>query len=210
MKSIIKALLVVLSTVLVFTASMMGTAAYFTAGASSQNIRFSVGQVSISLNTPYALAHNIVPDDPIPIEPIVTLNQGSVDSYVRLLVTLNQIDTMDAIYGTGEGTENKLDLTSLLNDPGSGWECTGSQDNTESTRTYEFRYSGAVSVASGAAFTLPAPFKSITFPGAPLMASALTEDGKQDLFADFTITIKAEAVQAAGKKADEAWSAYRP
>jgi|GEM_PF-2480743 len=206
MKSIVKALIMAASAAVLFSASMMGTAAYFTADVSSPNILFTVGQVRISLTTPYGGDQKIVPNTPNPIEPIVCVQEGSVNAYVRIFVTLNSIQTLDRLYG---GDDGKLELTDLIDKLGEGWTYKGGECRIigSDTRTYELRYENVAKAKDN----IPAPFKSVTFPG-NIVSTVSTDGEKTDvnaLFETFEMIIEAEAIQAgSAQTADDAWKIY--
>lgn len=201
MKSIVKALIVAVCAAVLFSASMMGTAAYFTADVSSPSILFTVGQVKIALNTPYSNEQKVVPGTPNRIEPIVTIQEGSVEAYVRMFVTLNLITELDQIYG---GDDGKMEFTDLIDKLGEGWTYRGGTAVDVNTRRYELRYEYPVEAKEN----IPAAFKSITFPGD--VVSTVDAEGEEvnisALFENFQMIIEAEAIQAGGAAtADDAW-----
>lgn len=174
MKFKIKTLLIVLSAVLLATASVLGTLAYLTSTDEATNT-FTVGNVTIKLdetkvNTDGTAAvpaarvqgniYHLLPGHEYIKDPTVTVLQGSEKCYVRMLVTINRqgdIDGIDALHG------KMLEIFDgyvaakwpLLNtDPAIVGD----------TRTYEFRYFEPVD-ARTIEKVLPALFAKIKVPG---------------------------------------------
>lgn len=212
MKTRSKALLLALCAVLLVTASVLGTMAYLSSQDAVTNT-FTVGSVAITLDeakvepdgTPVAGAdrvkensYKLLPGHVYDKDPMVTLLAGSETSYVKMTVTVNKANELDAIFAP-----SGADLTSIFNGYDSAtWIAKGdTKDATANTRTYEFWYKEAVG-APTADVELDALFDSITVPGTITKEQLATIEG-------MTITVNAYAIQADGfENADEAWAAF--
>ena len=212
MKTKSKALLLSLCAVLLVVASVMGTMAYLTSTDKVENT-FTVGSVSIKLdeakaNTDGTLvegadrvkanSYKLLPGHTYNKDPMVTVEDGSESSYIKMTVTFSKASALDAIFApTG------AELTSIFNGyDAANWIYKGNtKDATADTRTYEFWYKETVG-APDSDVALDALFDSITVPG------TITKDQLASI-EGMTITINAYAIQADGfKDATEAWSKY--
>ena len=211
MKTKSKALLLALCAVLLVAASVLGTMAYLTSQDQVKNT-FTVGSVSIKLDEAqvnkdgtYVNGHNtrvkaneyhLLPGHTYYKDPTVTVLKGSEESYIRMLVTINEQDDLDAIFApTG------ADLTSIFGNVSSDWTLVKETENNDDTRTYEFRYKETVA-APNADVVLDDLFETITVPGTISAEQLATIKGLQ-------ITIVANAIQADGfANADTAWAAF--
>ena len=212
MKTKSKALLLTLCAILLVTASVLGTMAFLTSNDEVVNT-FSVGSVAIKLdeakaNTDGTLvagadrvkanSYKLLPGHTYNKDPMVTVLNGSEDSYIKMTVTFSKASALDAIFAPA-GAE----LTSIFNGYDSAnWIAKGNtKDATANTRTYEFWYKEAVG-APTADVALDALFDSIKVP------ERVTGDQLAKL-ADFKITVVAEAIQADGfENADAAWAEF--
>lgn len=193
----------------VLTTSVMGTLAYLTDTDGDVNT-FTVGQVYISLDeakvnpdgTPIEGAarvkensYHILPGHTYTKDPTVTVESGSQESYIRMLITFSNATALNTIIGDN--------LTSMFNglDENIWLYETKSTDTTLDTVTYEFRYYETVGAGSDDV-ALDALFDSVTMPGT-------LDAGDLKQISDLTITAQAHAIQAAGfGTADDAWVAF--
>ena len=212
MKTKSKALLLTLCAVLLVAASMLGTMAYLTSTASVENT-FTVGSVAIKLDEAKANpdgslvegadrvkanSYKLLPGHTYNKDPMVTVLEGSEDSYIKMTVTFSKANELDAIFApTG------ADLTSIFNGYDSAnWIYKGNtKDADADTRTYEFWYKETVD-APDSDVPLDALFDSITVPGTITNEQLATIEG-------MTITVNAYAIQADGfTGAADAWSHF--
>lgn len=152
-----------------------GTLAWFTDTKDATNT-FQMGNVAIDLlengNTDYDGGlefDNIVPGDELDKE-VKVMNRGSVDSYIRLLLTTGYTEGTPQI----DGQDLSYNLLELLNINSTNW--------TLHSDGYYY-YNGAL--ASGATSELL--FDTVTIP---------TSWGNEMALADFFIDIEVEAIQA--------------
>lgn len=212
MKTKRKALLLTFCAVLLVVASVLGTIAYLTANDTVTNT-FTVGRVAINLDEAkvtedgkaVTLAervkenrYKLLPGHTYTKDPTVTVLKGSESSYIKMTVTFNKANELDAIFAP-----NGADLTSIFNGyDDANWIAKGNTKNTTAnTRTYEFWYKEAV-VAPTTDVKLDALFDFITVP------NDIT--GKQlATIQDMTITVNAYAIQADGfENAEKAWATF--
>ena len=211
MKNAKKAMLLVLCAVLLVAGSVMGTMAYLTSQDEVTNT-FTVGSVSIKLDEAqvdkdgtYVNGHDtrvkaneyhLLPGHTYFKDPTVTVLKGSDASYIRMLVTINEQNDLDAIFApTG------ADLTSIFGNVSSDWTLVKETENDDDTRTYEFRYKETVA-APDADVILDDLFETITVPSTITAEQLATIQGLE-------ITIVANAIQADGfENADDAWNAF--
>ena len=212
MKTKSKALLLTLCAVLLVTASVLGTMAFLTSNDEVVNT-FTVGSVAIKLdeakaNTDGSLvegaervkanSYKLLPGHTYNKDPMVTVLEGSEDSYIKMTVTFSKANELDAIFApTG------AELTSIFNGYDSNnWTYKGNtEDATADTRTYEFWYKETVD-APDSDVPLDALFDSITVPGSITNEQLKSIEG-------MTITVNAYAIQADGfANAEAAWAAF--
>lgn len=212
MKKKTKALMLVLCAVLLVTASVLGTMAYLTSTDEVVNT-FTVGNVAITLdeakaNTDGSLVagadrvkantYKLLPGHTYNKDPMVTVENGSEASYIKMTVTFSKANELDEIFApTG------ANLTSIFNGyDAANWIYKGNtKDATANTRTYEFWYKETVA-APTADVALDALFDSITVPGS-------VTNGQLETIEGMTITVNAYAIQADGfANADAAWAAF--
>lgn len=235
-----KALMIVLCMVLVAAVSVMGTLAYLTDRESVVNT-FTVGQVGIELDealvneqgqpikdgevtepdeadrTSEGNIYHLLPGLSYVKDPTVTVGAGSEESYVRMMVTLNNYTDLKQIFGDDFLPENYA----------SGWDRTkwipvsGTVDETADTVTYEFRYYETVDASEKTTdIELEPLFTGFTVPGTMTgeQLALLSDDPNTDAVEPaFEITVVAHAIQAAGFAADTennltaedvAWAAF--
>ena len=212
MKTKSKALLLSLCAVLLVVASVMGTMAYLTSSDKVTNT-FTVGNVAIKLdeakvNTDGTLvagadrvkanSYKLLPGHTYNKDPMVTVLDGSEESYIKMTVTFSKASALDAIFAP-----DGANLTGIFNGyDAANWIAKGStKDATADTRTYEFWYKATIEAPKGKGDVALEPlFTSITVPGTITKEQLATIEG-------MTITVNAYAIQADGfKDAAEAWS----
>lgn len=220
MKKMKKALLLVLCAVLLIGATVAGTMAYLTSQDTVVNT-FTVGNVAIELHETgeddFTLNGkevvglkdlHLVPGRTVDKDPTVTVKANSEPCYVRMKVTVGNVDSLKAAFNgltyTGvHGTDLPYEINGMFNlhllvD---GWQAENWAFESYSNGVYEFRYVGTVA-KSTADTELPALFTDIVIPG------DMTNEGIAEL-ADVTITVVAEAIQAEGfDSADDAWANF--
>lgn len=214
MKTAKKAMLMTLCAIILVVATVFGTMAYLTSDDEVVNT-FTVGNVAIKLDEAKvgtdgkALtgadatrvkenSYKLLPGHVYDKDPTVTVLAGSEESYVKMTVTVNKANELDAIFAPGGAN-----LTSIFG----GYDATNwidkgnTKDATANTRTYEFWYKEAVG-APTADVALDALFDSITVPDSITKEQLATIEG-------MTITVNAYAIQADGfATADAAWEAF--
>ena len=212
MKTKSKALLLTLCAALLVAASVLGTMAYLTDTDTVTNT-FTVGKVDIKLdeakaNTDGSLvegaarvkanSYKLLPGHTYNKYPMVTVEDGSEASYIKMTVTFSKASALDAIFAlTG------ADLTSIFNgyDSANWIYKDNTKDATADTCTYEFWYKETVGAPDGDV-ALDALFDSITVPGTITNEQLATIEG-------MTITVNAYAIQADGfANAEAAWAAF--
>lgn len=219
MKTKKKALVITLSAALLVAVSILGTVAYLTSQDTVVNT-FTVGKVDIDLDEAdvdeYGVEipsadrvkgneYKLVPGHTYVKDPTVTVMKGSEESYIRMLVTINNLTDIKAIFGSDflpqnyvEGWDNSV------------WVPAGLvEDASADTVTYEFRYYTTVDAREVAEnVTLPALFTKFTLPGevdTEGLAKLSGEDGKDTL----QITVVGHAIQKdTFEDANEAWAAF--
>ncbi len=237
MKSKHKALLLSLCAVLLVAATVFGTLAYLTDTEAVKNT-FTVGSVGLSLDEAdvkpdgsyetnhdsrvQANEYHLLPGHTYYKDPTVTVDAKSEDAYVRMIVTVENIDKLKAalpyietIIGD-DGTTHQVvnsqyyadgSTTFLLQMLCGGWgantwlfeDYTEKADGTEGY--YEFRYKEVVKKSENAT-KLPDLFETITVPGE-------IDNEHLAYLADVEIVVAAHAIQADGfDSADEAWAAF--
>lgn len=221
MKKTTKALLIVLCVVLLVAGSVMATLAYLTDTDKVVNT-VTVGKVDITVDesevTPdgepvegadrvEGNEYHLIPGQTYVKDPTMTVKQGSEESFVRMLVTINCLSELKAIFGDDFLPENYV----------SGWDRSiwipesVTEDAATNTATYEFRYYKTVDASEAAADIVLEPlFTSFTLPGEVTGEELAT-------IADLEIVAVGNAIQtlgfaddaAAGTTAeDAAWAAF--
>lgn len=212
MKTRTKALIIVVSVMLLISATVAATIAFLTDRDSAVNV-FTVGNVNIKLDEapvdengvadPEAdrvqkNEYHIIPGGEYDKDPMVTVLENSEESYVRMLVTVDKLAEFDAIFAP-EGA----DLASIFTGVSDKWIYFGeSEDETANTITYEFRYATTAAATGDGEVALEPLFTGIKIP------EFLT--GEQlAAVAGFEISVEAHAIQAKSfADANEAWSAF--
>lgn len=213
MKTKSKVLLLSLCAVLLVAATVMGTVAYLTSQAEVTNT-FTVGDVQIKLDeavvdkngnpaggrTDQGNDYHLIPGQTYTKDPTVTVLANSENSYVRMLVTLNNYADLKTVFGDNFLPQNYV----------SDWDketwvpvLTPVIDTAKDTITYEFRYNGIVPMADKDTELEPL-FETFTLPGT-------VDNADLKLLNDpaFEIKVVGHAIQSATfKDADEAWAAF--
>ena len=215
MKNTKKILLICICVIAVLTVSVVGTLAYLTDTDYAVNT-FTIGQVSISIDeakvnadgTPVAGAdrvkaneYHILPGLKYTKDPTVTVDGGSEDAYVRMILTVHNASDVQAIltkYNLG-------DFSVLIG----GWDKNTwlyegfTEDTTNNTISFEFRYKEVVAKSATDA-KLIALFDTLIVPG------EITGEEMKDLYdGGFKMEVFGHAIQAAGfDTEDAAWDAF--
>lgn len=221
MKSKHKALLLSLCAVLLVAASVFGTIAYLTDTEAVKNT-FTVGSVGLSLdetdvkpdgtldtgNRVQANEYHLLPGHTYIKDPTVTVDAGSEDAYVRMMVTVENIAKLKEALPDTKYYSNGVFLLQMLcvdeNDvctwDADTWQM-ASYSEKGNAGIYEFRYKDVVE-KSEKATVLPDLFTHITVPG------EIDNDDLKKLD-DVEIVVTAHAIQADGfDNAQEAWEAF--
>lgn len=211
-----KTILIVAAMLLVAALSIGGTLAYLTSRTGEVMNTFTIGDVKITLtetstaskdgtilagtkveddNGFVGYKYHILPGLKYDKEPVVTVVKGSEDCYVRAFITISNSREFDAIFAANGLTMDKVldfnttNWTPLMDAP---------VDHIKNTRTYEVRYKAPVTdVPENADKVLEALFTTLTVP------ESITNEQLATI-KDFTVTIKAEAIQADGFTTAEA------
>lgn len=210
MKTRTKVLGLMMAAVLLVTATVFGTMAYLTSKDTVTNT-FTVGKVQITLDeAPVNTAgevqtgervkentYKLMPGHTYAKDPTVTVKAGSEESYIRMLVTISNIDNVKAALGDDFLPENFV----------TGWDrnewiSTGTvKTNDDGSATYEFRYKATVAAPENDV-VLDDLFESFTIP------SNVDNDGL-DKLNNVQVTVVAQAIQADGfEDATAAWNAF--
>ena len=223
MKTKGKALLLVLCAMLLVVASVLGTLAYLTYTTQTVENTFVVGKVSIALDeaevdeygknangrTTTGNEYTLLPGHTYIKDPTVTVNAESELAYVRVLVTVDNMNSLTAAfpqtsYPEFYGADGTFLLQMLCCDETGA--CTWDPDTWAyagyENGVYEFRYVGSKSdngvVDAGAGDVVLEPlFTDITVPG---FVSNQKADGEAksaiELLSEVDINIVAHAIQA--------------
>lgn len=212
MKTGKKALLMTLCAVLLIVASVMGTVAYLTSSDTVTNT-FTVGNVKITLDEArvdeYGVAaspavrvdantYKLLPGHEYTKDPTVTVIKGSEKSYIRMLVTVSNIDALKAAFPEEKYADFYNGNIFLLQKLVTGWDSAvwvstnEVKVGTDKSCVYEFRYNTTVDASKATADKVLEPlFKTIVIPDS-VDGTALA---KLD---QVKITVTAEAIQADG------------
>ena len=207
MKNKTKVLGLLLAAILLVSTTVLGTMAYLTDTQEVKNT-FTVGNVAITLDeavidangaatatrTTQGNEYHLLPGHTYDKDPTVTVKEGSEESYIRMIVTVNEKADLDAI---------GVDIATVFQ--GYDLEKWGTPSETNNvaanTRTYKFRYANTVSAAAGDVKLEPL-FTSIVIPG------DITNEQLESIN-DLEINIVAQAIQADGfEDAAAAWAAF--
>lgn len=212
MKTKKKVLLVSLCVVLLGVVSIVGTLAYLTSKDEVVNT-FTVGKINITLDEadvdeygkeiPDAARveeneYKLIPGHTYVKDPTVTVVKRSEESYVRMLVTINNLADLKTIFGEKFLPQNYVE----------GWDSevwvpVKTTENEDDTVTYEFRYKEPVSTVGAEDDMILEPlFTKLTLPG-EVTAEQL------EFIQDLQITVVGHAIQKdTFADADAAWAAF--
>lgn len=230
MRSKNKALLLLLCAVLLVAVSVFGTLAYLTDHETVRNT-FTVGSVGLKLDEAdvkpdgtyetdaakrvQTNEYHLLPGHTYIKDPAVTVEKGSEEAYIRMIVTVNNLDLLkkalpdSKYYADLDGDDQTDDFAlELLLDNSWNGEAWPSFKYTESadgkTGTYEYRYHTTVDASDAADDVKLEPlFEKIKIPGEMDNTHLVYLD-------DVEIVVNAHAIQADGfeNNEDGAWTAF--
>lgn len=215
----IKTYAIVLSAIALVTMSILGTVAYLKDSAAMKNT-FTVGKVDIRLDeaivdengvavgdldqdgkkdrTETGNKYHLIPGKSYVKDPTITIEKGSEESYVRVLVTVNCYKELCTIFEKPflpqylvEGLDEQV------------WVPMGmiSEDEEANKATYEFRYYKTVT-GKEAELELTPVFTKFFVPGTITGEELAT-------IANLEMDIEGHAIQATGfENATEAWDSF--
>ena len=220
MRSLRKPLLILAAIVLVVSAGVYATVAFMTDTEEITNT-FTVGKVNISLDeaivdpvsgkplggrTDDKNTYHLMPGRTYTKDPTVTVDEGSEDCYVRMVVLVNR---RSELYKSFKGLLNLVNYyTPGAANPTHGesfWKLYKEPQplakDPANTLVYEFRYHKPINNVTGDIVLEPL-FTSFTIPGETTGSDLL---GIQDL----EIVVQAHAIQSDGfASAEAAWAAF--
>lgn len=220
-----KALLLFISAVLLVAVSVFGTFAYltdkdvvtntFTVGA----VGLSLDEAEVNLDGTYKNGHDtrvkgnaykLLPGHTYYKDPTVTVDAGSEDAYVRMIVKVEGVDQLKLAlpysngskYYSDDGSETFLFQSLCGNWDDSTWLYEGyTESENGQDGYYEFRYKEIVTKSDNAT-VLDDLFETITIPGE-------IDNSKLAYLSNLQIIVNAHAIQADGfTNADAAWAAF--
>lgn len=227
MKKTTKVLLLLLCAVMLVAGSVMGTLAFLTDKDDVTNT-FTVGNVQIDLyesivdemgnktggRTDEGNSYHLLPGHTYTKDPTVHILEGSEESYVRMIVKVQNYSNLKAAMPADKYPEYYNGDDFLLQYLVGGWDAsTWVSTNViavaDDVATYEFRYkesvAGPVKDADDTTVSelaLPALFQTITVPGT-------VNNTELANLQNVTIFVEANAIQADGfANADAAWAAF--
>lgn len=244
MKTKTKALALALCAVLLVVGTVFATMAYLTSTDTVVNT-FTVGQVHIKLDEApvdtngkettgarvQENSYKLLPGHEYDKDPMVTVMNGSEESYVRMRVTVQNYEGLKNAFHSDIADENNVAVFLLQNfvkgwDP-AVWVYEGFDAKTS---TYEFRHAGTVTEEDDTddsttnwelepLFTEIFLADEVTNDQLKYLYYELDEDGNLKVDTEtgewiqldepFAVTIVAEAIQSAGfESADKAWEAF--
>ena len=229
MKNLKKIVALLLCAVLLVAGSVAGTLAYLLAQSEPVNNTFTVGNVEIKLDeaktNEYGVAvvpeervvendYKLIPGHTYTKDPTVHILEGSEESYVRMIVKVQNYSNLKAAMPADKYPEYYNGDDFLLQYLVGGWDAsTWVSTNViavaDDVATYEFRYkesvAGPVKDADDTTVSelaLPALFQTITVPGT-------VNNTELANLQNVTIFVEANAIQADGfANADAAWAAF--
>lgn len=206
-----KALILALCAIVVMVGSVLGTLAFLTDRDTVVNT-FTVGNVDITVDEADVdlngeptggsrvkeNKYHLIPGSTYIKDPTMTVKSGSEEAYVRMLVKINCMAELDAIFAP-----QGADLLSIFNGHDAAtWLYEGvKRDAASNTVTYEFRYKEPV-VPGSTDVALDALFESITVPG-------FVSGEDLETVKDLEISVVGHAIQKANlADEDAAWAAF--
>ena len=211
MKTRTKALLLVMSALLLVVSTVFATMAFLTSKDEVKNT-FTVGKVAITLDETdvdiygeeagtervKANEYKLLPGHTYIKDPTVHVKANSEDSYIRMLVTITDYEDVLTVFGADflpqyfvGGWDNAI------------WVSTQEVKVDNNTATYEFRYYKTVDTLNGQDLDLEPLFTTITVPGT-------VKNDALALLEEMDINVVAQAIQADGfgGDANAAWAAF--
>lgn len=206
MKKTTKALAIASGAVVLVAGSVLGTLAFLTDSEQAVNT-FTVGNVQIELlekdidgsdsdgdGDGYDLKneYHLYPGATYTKDPTITVEEGSENAYVRMILTVYNASGVEALGG----------YTEFIDGISTDWTAYGGPvENTDNSVSYEFRYKSTVNGESG---TLSPLFTKLTVP------TDIDGDELKDLVDNgFKMVIDGHAIQAEGFETEEsAWTAF--
>lgn len=203
-----KYLLFIFCAVLISFISIKATTAYFTSMESEVNV-FTVGKVGIILNEAEVdelgnkksdkrvieNKYHLMPGYTYLKDPTITMKKGSNDAYVRVLITLNSIVELKAIYGE-DFTPN-----TIYSNWGENWLYVGKKENADKSVTFEYRYKEVVNALNGDKKLEPL-FEKFTIPGE-------TKKSELESLSELNVKIIGQAIQESGfENEQDAWNSF--
>ncbi len=232
MKNTKKSLILILCAVAIMVASVLGTLAYLTDRTSVKNT-FTVGNVNITLDeavtdsdgkiidtdgdnvpdsrTEIGNNYHLLPGKEYVKDPMITVNGGSEESYVRMILTVYNASGVQALIDADNNGDNAVkDYADLF----TGWDTNTwlyfgfTEDTAANTISFEFRHatpvSGLAPDGSAQSVALEPLFTAIKVPGYATneQMAALTSGGLK-------IVVEGHAIQTASFANEaEAWAAF--
>ena len=162
-------ILILIGVAIISIFSTVATNAYLMKEVSNIN-GYSIGNVKITLdesnvdelgviideNRVESNSYHLMPGYTYIKDPTITIKNKSVDSYVRVLITINKKDVLNEIYGSD------FKLEDIYSGWGDNWSYFKETDNGDE-RTYEYRYNLVVNGENGDNRLEPI-FESFTIP----------------------------------------------
>ena len=211
-----KTIALLLVMMMVFGITVGGTIAYLTDSEKVVNT-FTVGNVQIKLDeaktdingvaqkdadgkeirTEDGNSYKLLPGQSYTKDPTVTVLAKSEESYVRMIVTVSDIEALKAAFPAAEyyGADGTFLLQNLVDWNNAKWSYVKCENGV-----YEFRYAEKVAYNENDNTVLEPLFTKITLPG------TIDNDSLAKLN-EVEITVEAHAIQAAGfDDAADAWT----
>lgn len=231
MKKAKKIVALLLCAVLLVGATIAGTVAYLTSQDQVVNT-FTVGNVQIYLDEidydnsktdpeegvtgrDKANEYHLLPGHEYAKDPTVTVLANSEECYVRMIMTINKQDELDAAFKAinevrAENGQDPISIADVLVGSDTTKWVPYSEKEVGNTRVYEFRYYQTVTAGSTNKALEPL-FTDIVMPDEITNAQLATlyVEGAED---NLKIDVVAHAIQADGfeANADAAWAAFKP
>lgn len=212
MKTTKKALVLALCAVLLVASTVFATMAYLTSTSAVQNT-FTVGNVEITLDEAKvdeygakienadrvtANEYKLMPGHTYVKDPTVHVAADSEEAYIRMIVTISDFADVKAVLGADFLPQNFV----------KGWDSTKwistgvvTENTTDNTATYEFRYYTTVSTVDAGAIDLEPLFTHIVMPG-DINNTNLAK------LEELQIDVVAHAIQADGFTVETAWATF--
>lgn len=231
MKKAKKIVALLLCAVLLVGASIAGTVAYLTSQDQVVNT-FTVGNVQIYLDEidydksetnpeagvtgrDKANVYHLLPGHEYDKDPTVTVKANSEECFVRMIMTINKQNELDAAFKAinevrAKNGQDPISIADVLVGSDTAKWVPYSEKEVGNTRVYEFRYYQTVTAGSTNKALEPL-FTDIVMPDEITNAQLATlyVEGAED---NLKIDVVAHAIQADGFEgnADAAWAAFNP